>query len=99
MAIVQLIIRFRPELDVTYSNGVFHSSSAVIKPINDLLKSYPDAQVETLFTGDRDKIPDHMRGYYAINLAGSDKAQILQNQLQRQTSIDAAYIKPIAEPP
>ena len=96
---IQLIIRFRPELDVTYSNGVFHSTSATIQPINDLFKNFPDAQVETVFTGNRDKIPAQMQGYFTVNLVDSDRAQTLQKQLQSQTSIDAAYIKPPAELP
>jgi hypothetical protein len=97
--VIQLIIQFRPELNVIYHKGVFHSSSAAIQPINDLLKSYPDAQIEALFTGDRETIPAHMRGYYAINLVDSMQAQTLQGQLQSQTSIEAAYIKPPAEMP
>ena len=97
--VIQLIVRFRPELNVIYSKGVFHSSSAAIQPINDLLKSYPDAQIEALFTGDQDEIPTHMRGYYAVNLADADRAQALQHQLQSQTCIDAAYVKPPAEIP
>lgn len=42
---MQLIVQFRPELDVTYSNGVFRSSSAeAIEPINNILRSFPDAK-------------------------------------------------------
>jgi len=97
---MQLIVQFRPELDVTYSNGVFRSSSAeAIEPINNILRSFPDAQVEPLFTGDRGGVPAHMRGYYAVNLADADRAQALQHQLQHQTSVEAAYIKPPAELP
>jgi hypothetical protein len=97
--VIQLIIRFRPELNVIYRNGLFHSSSAAIQPINDLLKSYPDAQIETLFTGNQDTIPAHMRGYYAVNLVDSAQAKTLQGQLKSQTPIEAAYIKPPAEMP
>jgi hypothetical protein len=97
--VVQLIIQFRPEFNVIYNKGVFHSSSTFIQPINDLLKSYPDAQVEALFTGDQDSIPARMRGYYAINLADSAQAKTLQGQLQNQAPIEAAYIKPPAEMP
>ena len=97
---MQLIVQFRPELDVTYSNGVFRSSSAeAIESINNILRSFPDAQVEPLFTGDRGGVPADMRGYYAVNLAGVDRAQALQHQLQHQTSVEAAYIKPPAELP
>jgi len=97
---MQLIVQFRPELDVTYSNGVFCSSSAeAIERINNILRSFPDAQIEPLFTGNRGGVPAHMRGYYAVNLADADRAQALQHQLQRQTSGEAAYIKPPAELP
>ena len=96
---IQLIVRFHPELDVTYSSGVFQSSSEATQPINNILKGFPDAQVEPLFTGEGDEIPSHMQGYYAINLADPDRAQNLQRQLQRQTSVEAAYIKPPAELP
>lgn len=97
---MQLIVRFRSELDVTYSNGAFRSSSAeAIEPINNILRSFPDAQVEPLFTGDRGGVPVHMRGYYTVNLADADRAQALQHQLQHQTSVEAAYIKPPAELP
>ena len=97
---MQLIVQFRPELDVTYSNGVFRSSSAeAIELINNILQSFPDAQVEPLFTGNRGGVPAHMRGYYAVNLADADRAQTLQHQLQHQTSVEAAYIKPPAELP
>ena len=96
---IQLIVRFHPELDVTYSSGVFQSSSEAIQPINNIFKGFPDAQVEPLFTGDGDDIPAHMQGYYAINLADPDRAQNLQHQLQHQTSVEAAYIKPPAELP
>lgn len=97
---MQLIVRFRSELDVTYSNGAFRSSSAeAIEPINNILRSFPDAQVEPLFTGDRGGVPVHMQGYYTVNLADADRAQALQYQLQHQTSVEAAYIKPPAELP
>ncbi len=97
---MQLIVRFRPELDVTCSNGVFRSSSAeAIEPINNILRSFPDAQVEPLFTGDRSGVPAPMRGYYAVNLADADRARALQHQLQHQISVEAAYIKPAAELP
>ena len=96
----QLIIRFRPELDVIYSNGVFRSSLAeAIEPINDILRSFPDAQVEPLFTDEPGGVPAHMRGYYAVNLVDADRAQALQHQLQHQTFVEAAYIKPPAELP
>ncbi len=96
----QLIVQFRPELDVTYSNGAFRGSAAeAIELINNILRSFPDAQVEPLFTGDRGGVPAHMRGYYAVNLADADRAQALQHQLQHQTSVEAAYIKPPAELP
>ncbi len=97
---MQLIVRFRPEFDVSYSHGVFQSSSAeAIEPINNIFESFPDAQVEPLFTGDRGAVPTHMRGYYAVNVADEDRTRALQYQLQHQTSVEAAYIKPPAELP
>lgn len=97
---MQLIVRFRTELDVTYSHGSFRSSSAeAIEPINNILRSFPDARVEPLFTGDRGDVPAHMRGYYAINLADADRAQAFQHQLQHHAAVEAAYIKPPAELP
>ncbi len=97
---MQLIVRFRPELDVTYSNGMFQCSSMeAIEPINDLFESFPDVQVEALFTGDRGTVPTSMRGYYAVNVADEDRARALQYQLQHQTSVEAAYIKPPDELP
>ncbi len=97
---MQLIVKFRPELDVTYSNSVFRSSSAeAVEPINSILRRFPDAQVEPLFAGNRGGVPAHMRGYYAVNLANADRAQALRHQLQHQATVEAAYIKPPAELP
>ena len=97
---IQLIVQFRSELDVTYSNGLFRSSSAeTIETINNIFRSFPDVQIEPLFTGNRGGVPSHMRGYYAVSLADVDRAQALQQQLLNHTSVEAAYIKPPAELP
>ena len=97
---MQLIVRFRLELDVTYSNGVFHSSFAeAIESINNILRSFPDAHIEPLFSGDPSSIPTPMRDYYTVILADADRAQDLQYQLQHQRSVEAAYIKPPDELP
>ena len=96
----QLIIQFRSELDVTYGGGVFRSPSAkAIQPINDILRSYADAQVEPVFGGETKDVPPHMRNYYQINLEDENRARALERLLQQQTSLEAAYIKPPAELP
>jgi len=98
--VVQLIVQFRPELDVTYSEGVFRSSSVeAIEPINKTFRNFPDALVEPLFSGNESSIPAHMRYYFTIHLSDADKAKALEELLQQQTSVEAAYIKPPAELP
>jgi len=97
---MQLIVQFRPDLDITYTDGLFRSSSPeAVEPVNNLLGSFPDVQIEPVFTGDRSNVPAHMRGYYTLNVADADRARDLQEQLQRQTSVEAAYIKPADELP
>ena len=96
----ELIIQFRPEFDVTYQGGAFRSRSArAIQPINDILRSYPDAKVEPVFGGEMKDVPAHMRNYYVINLEDENRARALERLLQQQASLEAAYIKPPAELP
>ena len=91
----RLVIRFHPDLNVTYKDGLFYSHSVeTIELINSILENYPDAQIEPLFSGTKDEVPTHMRGYYTIHLVDIDRAQALQKQLQGSTSVEAAYIKP-----
>ena len=99
-AVMQLIVQFRPELDVTCSDGLFRGSSPeAVEPVNSILRSFPDAQIEPVFTGDRSSVPAHMQGYYTLNLADANRARALQERLQRQASVEAAYIKPANELP
>ncbi len=96
----QIIIQFRPELDVTFRNGVFISpTKEAAEPLNSLLRRFPSAQVEPVFGENAGTVPDQMRRYYAINLTDADRAQALQRELQQLTSLEAAYIKPSAELP
>lgn len=87
---IQLIIQFRHEFNVTHSGETFQSpSTKTIEPVNEILRGFPDAQVEQLLGGT----------YYTIYLDDPERAQDLERRLQSQTAVEAAYIKPPAEPP
>ena len=97
---IQLIIQFRHEFNVTYSGETFQSpSTKIIEPVNEILRGFPDAQVEQLLGGTVSGAGDRMRSYYTIYLDDPERAQDLERRLQSQTAVEAAYIKPPAEPP
>lgn len=97
---IQLVVQFYPEFDVTYTENAFRSpSTKVIDQLNGILGTFADAKVEPLFSGNMGDVPAHMRYYYVISLADADRARSLEHLLQQQTFVEGAYIKPPAELP
>lgn len=96
----QLIVQFRQEFNVTYSGETFQSpSTEIILPINEILGGFPDAEVKQLLGGTISGAEERMKSYYTIYLDDPERAQDLERRLQSQPAIEAAYIKPPAEPP
>ncbi len=96
----QLIVQFRREFNVTYSGETFQSpSTKAIEPVNEILTGFPDARIKPLFIGAMRGAGEHMRSYYAIYVDDLRRAQDLEHKLHSQPAIEAAYIKPPAEPP
>ena len=97
---VQLIVHFRSEYEVTYTENAFHSpSTEVIDQLNNILLAFPDVGIEPLYGGNMTDLPANMRYYYSLSLAQADRARALANLLQRQAFVDAAYVKPPDELP
>ena len=96
----QLIVQFRQEFNVTYSGETFQSpSTKIIEPVNEILGGFPDAQVKQLLSETMGGAEERMRSYYMIYLDDPARAQDLERRLQSQPAVEAAYIKPLAEPP
>jgi len=98
--VIQLIVRFRREFNVTYSGETFRSTSMkIIEPVNKILAEFPDVRIKQSPSGNVSGAGDRMRSYYAIYLDDLRRAQDLEHKLQSQLAVEAAYIKPPAEPP
>ena len=97
---IQLVVRFRREFNVTYSGGTFQSSSTkIIEPVNKILAEFPGAQVKQSPSGNVSGVGNRTGSYYNIYVDDLRRAQDLEHKLQSQPALEVAYIKPPAEPP